>query len=372
MALVLADRVKETTTTTGTGTVTLAGAVSGFQSFAVIGNANTTYYTIAGQGTSEWEVGLGTYTLSGTTLSRDTVLSNSLGTTAKINFSAGTKDVFVTYPAGKAIYDGGAFNGTVGATTPAAGAFTTLSATGVTTVQAGSVTTPAITTSGDTNTGIFFPAVDTIAFAEGGTEVGRFDSSSNFKFNSGYGSAATAYGCRAWVNFDGTTASNLAGTYSQTATTVTVTATAHGLITGNVVYLDFTTGTAVDGSYTVTVTGVNTFTVTQAARSTSGNVTLVRNTIRGSGNISSVADNNVGDYTVNFTTAMPDVNYAAIATSTQRGGAGTPNSNISIGFGSTATTRTEGFYSTSALQVFCQTSAGASQDLPTIAIAVFR
>lgn len=105
MALVVADRVRETTTTAGTGTITLAGAVTGFQTFAVIGNGNTTYYTIAGQGTTEWEVGIGTYTSSGTTLSRDTVLSNSLGTTAKISFSAGTKDVFVTYPASKSTYE---------------------------------------------------------------------------------------------------------------------------------------------------------------------------------------------------------------------------------------------------------------------------
>lgn len=105
MALVVADRVKETTTTAGTGTVTLAGASTGYQSFAAIGNGNTTYYTIAGQTTSEWEVGIGTYTSAGTTLSRDTVLSNSLGTTAKINFSAGTKDVFVTYPASKSVYE---------------------------------------------------------------------------------------------------------------------------------------------------------------------------------------------------------------------------------------------------------------------------
>jgi hypothetical protein len=103
MALVLADRVKETTTTTGTGTVTLLGASSGFQSFAAVGNANTTYYTIAGQGTSEWEVGIGTYTSSGTTLSRTTVLASS-NSGSLVTFSAGTKDVFVTYPAGKSVY----------------------------------------------------------------------------------------------------------------------------------------------------------------------------------------------------------------------------------------------------------------------------
>lgn len=98
MPFVVADRVKETTTTTGTGTVTLLGAATGFQSFSAIGNGNNTYYTIAGQTGSEWEVGIGTYTSSGTTLSRDTVLSSS-NSGSKVNFSAGTKDVFVTYPA---------------------------------------------------------------------------------------------------------------------------------------------------------------------------------------------------------------------------------------------------------------------------------
>jgi len=104
MALVLADRVKETTTTAGTGTVTLLGAATGFQSFAVIGNANTTFYTIAGQTGNEWEVGVGTYTSSGTTLARTTVLSNSAGTQpSALSFSAGTKDVFVTYPSNKSV-----------------------------------------------------------------------------------------------------------------------------------------------------------------------------------------------------------------------------------------------------------------------------
>ena len=106
MALVLADRVKETTTTTGTGTVTLAGASTGFQSFAAVGNANTTYYTIADQTGSNWEVGIGTYTSSGTTLSRTTVLSSS-NSGSLVNFPAGTKDVFVTYPSSRSIYADG-------------------------------------------------------------------------------------------------------------------------------------------------------------------------------------------------------------------------------------------------------------------------
>jgi hypothetical protein len=102
MAFVLADRVQETSTTTGTGTVTLAGAVSGFQSFAAIGNGNTTYYTIADTTGTYWEVGIGTYTSSGTTLSRNTVLSSS-NSGSLVNFPAGTKNVFVTLPAEAAL-----------------------------------------------------------------------------------------------------------------------------------------------------------------------------------------------------------------------------------------------------------------------------
>ena len=97
MALVVKDRVQETTTTTGTGTVTLAGAVTGFQTFSVIGDGNTCYYAIT-SGT-DWEVGLGTYTASGTTLSRDTILESSNAGSA-ITLS-GTSNVFVTYPAEK-------------------------------------------------------------------------------------------------------------------------------------------------------------------------------------------------------------------------------------------------------------------------------
>jgi hypothetical protein len=104
----------------------------------------------------------------------------------------------------------------------------------------GSAATPAIRGT-DANTGIFFPAADTIAFSEGGVESMRLDSSANLQFNSGYGSVATAYGCRAWVNFNGT-----------------------GAVA-----------------------------------------------IRGSGNVSSITDNATGDYTVNFSTAMSDANYAS-------------------------------------------------------------
>ena len=97
MALVVKDRVQETTTTTGTGTVTLAGAVTGFQAFSVIGDGNTAYYAITSG--DDFEVGLGTYTASGTTLSRDTILESSNSGSA-ITLS-GTSNVFVTYPAEK-------------------------------------------------------------------------------------------------------------------------------------------------------------------------------------------------------------------------------------------------------------------------------
>lgn len=101
MALVLKDRVQETSTTEGTGPFTLNGAVTGFNSFSVIGNGNTTYYTITTSG-SEFEIGIGTYTSSGTSLSRDTVLASS-NSNNLVNFTAGTKNVFVTYPADKSV-----------------------------------------------------------------------------------------------------------------------------------------------------------------------------------------------------------------------------------------------------------------------------
>jgi len=105
MALVINDRVKETSTTTGTGTLDLAGASTGFVTFvAGIGNSNTTYYAIHEQGTANWEVGIGTVTdATPDTLARTTVLNNSVGSTAKINFS-GTLDVFCTMPASKTVY----------------------------------------------------------------------------------------------------------------------------------------------------------------------------------------------------------------------------------------------------------------------------
>jgi hypothetical protein len=154
---------------------------------------------------------------------------------------------------------------------------------------AGTAALPAITTTGDTNTGIFFSAADTIDFAEGGAACGQFDSSANFKFNSGYGSVATAYGCRAWVNFNG-----------------------------------------------------------------SGTVA-----IRASGNVSSITDNGTGNYTVNLTTSMVDVNYATVVS-------------CSLSF---ANAQTGVFFvpgTVSSFGIICYSTTGAYYDETTINASVLR
>jgi hypothetical protein len=141
MALVLADRVRETSATTGTGTITLAGALYGYQSFAVIGNGNTTYYTIYDNTSGAWEVGIGTYTVSGTTLSRDTVLASS-NAGALVPFGVGTKDVFVTYPSERSVYK------------DAADVYTVQSAFNALTANSIALTTGTITTAPTSNTDI--------------------------------------------------------------------------------------------------------------------------------------------------------------------------------------------------------------------------
>lgn len=164
-----------------------------------------------------------------------------------------------------------------------------VSTTGTATFAAGAVGTPSITTSGDTNTGIYFPSADTIGFTEGGTQVGEFDSSGNFKFNSGYGSAATAYGCRAWVNFNGTS----------------------------------------------TVA------------------------IRASGNVTSITDNGTGDYTVNFTTAMPDANYSAVSTNSGAPASGEYSSGITA-------------MSTSSVRMIAFKSQVGNADPTFFCVSIFR
>lgn len=102
MPLVIADRVRETTLTSGTDPIALAGPYLGFQAFSVIGNGNTTYYVIVDAQNGAWEVGIGTYSSAGNTLARTTVLASS-NAGSLVNFGAGTKDVILTQPAGRSV-----------------------------------------------------------------------------------------------------------------------------------------------------------------------------------------------------------------------------------------------------------------------------
>jgi hypothetical protein len=146
MALVLKDRVKETTTTTGTGTLTLLGASTGYQSFSAIGNGNTCYYAISSTGVVEWEVGIGTYSSSGTTLSRDTILESSTGGGA-IDLSAGTKDVYVVYPAEKGVWLDASGN-------LVQNQFTSINVTGTATINVATLTSGTISTAPSASTDI--------------------------------------------------------------------------------------------------------------------------------------------------------------------------------------------------------------------------
>jgi len=159
MALVLADRVKETSTTTGTGTYTLAGAVSGFETFGSIGNGNTTYYACTLG--ANFEVGIGTYTSSGTTLARTTILQSSNSDSA-VNWGAGTKTLFCTQPAEKAVFRDASGNVSVSGTITGTGTsvFTNLDISGDVdvdgTLEADAMTLngTAITTTATLSTGI--------------------------------------------------------------------------------------------------------------------------------------------------------------------------------------------------------------------------
>ena len=154
MALVVNDRVKETSTTTGTGTFNLAGAATGFQTFvAGVGDTNTTYYAIFNQGTTEWEVGLGTVTDAATdTLARTAIISSSNSGSA-VDFAAGTKDVFCTLPASKTVFgkqEGTNFTGSL---------------------LVGHSTTGTLS-SADSNTGVGLTALDALTQGDNNVAVG--------------------------------------------------------------------------------------------------------------------------------------------------------------------------------------------------------
>jgi hypothetical protein len=179
MALVFADRVQETTATTGTGTITLGGAVAGFQSFSVIGNGNTTYYTIVNG--NNWEVGVGTYSSAGPTLARTTVLSSSSGGLITLS---GTSTVFVTPPAGRTVMR---------------------DASNILTLSAGTTTVPPLDFTAGTNlTTAVAGAMEydgkVAYFTPQGTQRGVIPGMQMYVFNSTYALSSLVTTAQAWVN----------------------------------------------------------------------------------------------------------------------------------------------------------------------------
>lgn len=129
MALVVADRVKETTTTTGTSDVALGGAVSNFAAFgSVLSDGDSTYYALIDSGNNAYEIGIGTYALSTNTLARSVILSSS-NSDAIVTLEAGPKDIFVTYPAAKAVYINASGGAVIPVTSPVDGAALTYNST---------------------------------------------------------------------------------------------------------------------------------------------------------------------------------------------------------------------------------------------------
>ena len=182
MALVLNDRVKETSTTTGQGTLSLAGAATGFETFVTgVGDGNTTYYLAAHESDGTWELGIGTITdASPDTLARTTVIDTSAGNTTKIDFASASKTIFCTLPASKAVFldaDGDVTLGanlSVGGNLDVTGTFD-LSDSNFT--NAGDIQLDSITGDGDTNTKITFSGSDVITVTAGGEDQITFTNS---------------------------------------------------------------------------------------------------------------------------------------------------------------------------------------------------
>ena len=234
-------------------------------------------------------------------------------------------------------------------------------------IPLGSATSPGLDFTGDPNTGIFSTAGDHISISTGGVERMRIDSNgAMYSTPPTYSSLAFHGGCRHWVNFQGTANTNLTGTYSQSGTTLTVTATAHGLLVGQRVYLDFTSGSPsvpTDGAVDVaTVANANTFTCTLgASATTSGNVTLTRPTVRNGLGVSSVADLGVGLFAVNLSPSAPHANYAVIGSGSEK-----PGTAVGIHVGPTASGLT-----TERVIVAAVTMADALVDCDVVSVAIF-
>ena len=244
MALVINDRVKETTTTIGTGAVALGGAVTGFETFSAgVGNSNTTYYSIAHQTANEWEVGLGTLDGDSSDLTRTTVISSSNSDNA-VDFAAGTKDVFCTVPASKLVFEDGSNNVTLNGAITGATNITlsgeldaaTLDISGNADID-GTLEADAITVNGITLAETIADTVGAMVTSntESGITVAYDDADNTLDFTVGTlnqnttGSAATLTTARTigGTSFDGS--ANIAVGLAATATALATARTIHGV-----------------------------------------------------------------------------------------------------------------------------------------------
>jgi hypothetical protein len=376
MPLVLKDRVKEASTTTGTGTLTLNGASVGFQSFAVIGNGNTTYYAIVDSAAGAWEVGIGTYTASGTTLSRDSVLESSNGGSL-VNFGAGSKDVFCTYPAEKAVTlddtqtltnktISGSFTGPLtGNATTATTLQTARNIGGVSFNGSADINLPGVNIAGNQNTtGTAANVTGTVAIANGGTGGTTAQAARNNlagavtsgQYLRGNGTNVLMSAIQAadvpTLNQNTTgTAANITGTAAvANGGTGRTTLTANNVLlgngtsavnfvapgtSGNVLTSNGTTWTS--ASLVVPTPTIASTAEAQAGTNNTNFITPLRmregfnasgsapvyacrawviaggsGSIQNSGNVSSVSRTGTGQYTVNLTTGMPDADFCPV------------------------------------------------------------